>query len=195
MNPLSFTRGEISRNLLGGLETALFMPSARARFGNTPDEALRSFVIPIALLPVTLLAVYLSPRPELADHSANVIALLYVLRLFASWAMFLGSVYFLARNVDRNEYFCQFVIAANWLAVPATIIFLPVIAMLLTGVHVWEELYPFMVCLALYAYAFTAYMAAKVLRVPWELAAFVAVIALMSDNYSSEMVTYLSSVL
>jgi hypothetical protein len=38
-------------------------------------------------------------------------------------------------------------------------------------------------------------MAAKVLRVPWELAAFVAVIALMSDNYSSEMVTYLSSVL
>ena len=83
------------------------MPSARTRFGNTLDEALRSFIIPLVLLPVTLLAVYLSPRPELADHSANVIALLYVLRLFASWAMFLGAVYLLARNVDRNEYFCQ----------------------------------------------------------------------------------------
>ncbi|HEY8191215.1 MAG TPA: hypothetical protein VIG74_02230, partial [Alphaproteobacteria bacterium] len=122
MNPLSFTREEIRRNLLGSLEVALFVTSARSRFGSTPDEALRSFIIPVILLPVTLFAVYLSPRPELADQSANIIALLYVLRLFASWVMFLGSVYLLARNVDRNEYFCQFVTAANWLAVPATAI-------------------------------------------------------------------------
>jgi hypothetical protein len=38
-------------------------------------------------------------------------------------------------------------------------------------------------------------MAAKVLRLPWELAAFIAIIALMSDNYASGMVNYLSSVL
>jgi hypothetical protein len=54
-----FTKTEIKRNLVGGLEVALFMPTAKRWFGDGVEEAVRSFTIPILLLPVSLLMVYL----------------------------------------------------------------------------------------------------------------------------------------
>ncbi len=164
---------EIKRSLLGVLETALFMPNARARFGDTKDEAIRSFLVPVLLFPLTLMAVYLAPHSSVGGGSAHMIALLYGLRMAAVWSLFFGAVYWIARGVDREKHFYQFVIASNWLAVPATAVFIPVAWMLLSGTHTWDELYPFMVCLILYTYAFTGYMAAHVLRIPWELAGFI----------------------
>lgn len=189
---ISFSREEVRRNLLGALEVALFMPEARNRFSTSADEAIRSFMIPTLLLPATLLLVYIFPRPELADDSANTIAFLYSLRMVLSWVMFLGCIYWLVNNVNRREYFCQFVTATNWLTIPATLIYLPVALMIAGGAYSWTELYPFTVCLTVYTYAFTAFMAAYILRVPWELAGFVAVISVMVDNYTSDLIAFVS---
>lgn len=187
---ISFSRDEVRRNLLGTLEVALFMPESRTRFSPNADEAIRSFMIPTLLLPATLLLVYLSPRPELADSTANTIAFLYSLRMVMGWALFLGCTYWLAKSVNRKEYFCQFVAATNWLAIPATLIYLPVALMIASGAYTWTDLYPFTVCLTIYTYAFTAFMTAYILRVPWELAGFVAVISVMVNNYTSDLITF-----
>ena len=189
---VSFTKEEVKRNLLGSLEVALFMPEARSRFGTGAEEAIRSFLIPTLLLPITLLLVYTFPKPGLADASANAIAILYSLRMVLTWGLFLGSVYWLAKNVNRREYFCQFVIAVNWLAIPATLAYVPAILLLASGAYSWQELYPFTVSLTLYGYAFTAFMAAYVLRVPWELAGFIAVIGLIVDDYTSDLISFVS---
>lgn len=189
-----FTLREIRRNLLGSLEVALFMPQARHRFGNTADEAWRSFIIPILLFPLTLLAVYYYPKPALADHSANTIALLYSLRLGASWLFYMGFVYFLVNRVDRREHFCQFVIASNWLSIPATVIFLPVALGLMTGNYTWDELYPFMRAMMIYSYLFTAYMIGRILRVPWELAGFITIISLLINDYSLQVVSFVGQI-
>ena len=117
-------KSEIKRNLLGALEVALFMPVARKRFGESKEEALRSFLIPILLLPLTIFAVYLYPKPEMASDSALVISILYSLRMLVIWAFFFGTVYMIAREVDRKAYFYNFVIATNWITIPATAIFL-----------------------------------------------------------------------
>ncbi len=168
---------EIKRNLLGSLEVALFMPVARKRFGDSAQEALRSFIVPVILFPLTIMVFYFYPKPALSDNSVHVIALLYSLRMALIWAAFFGTVYWIVREVDRKRYFYQFVIASNWLTVPATVIFLPVAWMLMSGTHGWAELYPFMMCLMLYTYAFTAFMAAYVLRIPWELAGFIVFVS------------------
>lgn len=189
---ISFTKEEVKRDLLGSLEVALFMPEARGRFGTGAEEAIRSFLIPTLLLPVSLLLVYAFPKPELADAPASVIAILYSLRMVLTWALFLGAIYWLTRNVNRREYFCQFVIAINWLAIPATLAYLPTILLLMSGAYSWQELYPFTVSLTVYTYAFTAFMAAYVLRLPWELAGFIAVISLMVDNYTSDLISFVS---
>jgi len=174
-------RKEIGRNLIGVLEIALFMPAARTRFGDTKDEAIRSFLVPVLLFPLTMLGVYMIPQ-AMVDGSAHTIALLYGLRTVAVWGLFFGAVYWIARQVNRMEHFYQFVIASNWLALPATLVFIPIGWMLLAGLHTWAELYPFMMCLIIYTYAFTGFMASCVLRIPWELAGFIVFIGMFVND-------------
>ncbi len=177
------------RNLQGALEVALFMPAARTRFGDTKEEAIRSFFVPILLFPLTIAAIYLYPKPEIVHHSANMLSLLYSLRLASIWFIFFGAVYWITKEIDRKKYFYQFVIASNWLTIPATIVFIPVAWMLLAGIHTWAELYPFMICLMLYTYALTAFMAAYILRIPWELAGFIVFVG-MAINDSTLDILY-----
>ncbi|PJB70296.1 MAG: hypothetical protein CO093_08500 [Alphaproteobacteria bacterium CG_4_9_14_3_um_filter_47_13] len=182
-------RQEIKRNLLGALEVALFMPVARTRFGDTKEEAIRSFIVPVLLFPLILIALYTYPQilmtdyPEtLAGQSPHVISLMYGLRMLAMWGAFFSTVYWIAREIDRKKYFYQFMIASNWLTLPATIIFLPVGWMLVTGAYSWHDLSAFTMFLMLYTYAFTAFMSAYVLRVPWELAGFIVFISMFLNN-------------
>lgn len=183
-----FSRDEIKRNLLGCIEVALFMPIARQRFGTSYDEAVRSFIIPILLFPLSLAAVYMYPQPAVAATSPNTIALLYSLRMAASWALFMAAVYIILNEFDRRELMYKFIIANNWITLPATLVFVPVGWMLMSGAYEWADLYPFMLCLMLYSYAFTAFMVAHVLRVPWELAGFITLVGIIVNDNTLELV-------
>jgi hypothetical protein len=187
-----FTREEIRRNLLGCLEVALFMPIARQRFGNSYDEAVRSFIIPILLFPLSLAAVYLFPADYMNGAAPNTIALLYTLRMVSTWALFIAAVYLIVQQIDRRELFYKFIIANNWLNVPATAVFVPVGWMLMSGMYSWQELYPFMVCLMLYTYAFTAFMVAYVLRVPWELAGFITFVGICINDNTAQIMQWIT---
>lgn len=187
-----FSEEEVKRNLLGALEVALLMPAGPKRFGNSYDEAVRSFIVPILLFPLTLAAFYLYPHPDIAASSRNTLTLLFSLRLGFSWLLFFGIIYWLMKKVDHLEHFCRFVIGTNWLAVPATVIFLPVAVMLLSGGFTWDELYPFMKFLMFYTYAFTAFLAVHALIIPWELAGFIAFLAVMVDNNTLDFVTWIT---
>ncbi|MDB5490600.1 MAG: hypothetical protein JWO78_449 [Micavibrio sp.] len=177
-----FSKEEIRRNLLGGLEIALFMQKGSKRFGNTYDEAMRSFIIPILLFPFSLAALYLFPIPEMAGASKNALTLMFSLRLSFSWLAFFGIIYWMLQRLDHMEHFYRFVIATNWLTVPATVVFIPVAFMLLGGNFSWIQLYPFMKFLVIYSYAFSAFMAVHVLIVPWELAGFFVFLTMMIDK-------------
>lgn len=186
-----FTREEIKRNLLGCLEVALFMPIAKQRFGNSYDEAVRSFIIPIVLFPLSLAAVYLFPADTMHGASQNTIALLYALRMVTAWGLFLAAVYYIVREFDRRDLFYKFIIATNWINIPAAVVFIPVGWMLMSGAYTWQELYPFMVCLMLYTYAFTAFMVAHVLRVPWEMAGFITFIGVLINDHTAQFMQWI----
>lgn len=184
---------EIKRNLLGGLEIALFMQKGAERFGNTYEEAMRSFVVPILLFPFTLAALYLFPTPEIAGASKNALTLMLSLRLAFSWLAFFGIIYWMLQKLHHMEHFYRFVIATNWLTVPATFVFIPVAFMLLGGNFSWIQLYPFMKFLVLYSYAFSAFMAVHVLIVPWELAGFFVFLTTMIDKSTFDFVHWVGS--
>lgn len=185
-----FSKAELKRNLLGGLEIALLMPAGAKRFGNTYDEAIRSFIIPILLFPLTLAALFFYPVIEASGASKNTIILLFSLRLAFSWVMFFGIIYWLMRHVDHLDNFYRFVVATNWLSIPATVVFIPVALMLLSGNFTWEQLYPFMMFLVFYTYAFTAFMAVHVLIIPWELAGFIAFVLMTVENSTMDIVKW-----
>lgn len=186
---------ECKRNLLGSLEVALFMRMGRDRFGDSTGEAIRSFAVPILLFPLTVATVMMYPEAGIENGSANTIALLYSLRLAFIWLFFFGSVYLITKEIDRKQYFCRFVTVSNWITVPSTLVFLPVAYMLLSGTHTWDELYPFMVCIILYTYAYTAFMATYVLRVPWELSGFIVFVGMAISNSTMDIMSWFGDML
>jgi len=186
---------EVKRNLLGSLEIALFMPIARSRFGNSKNEAFRSFLIPTLLFPITLFMVIMSPKAGMSNDSAHVLALLYTLRLFVTWFFFFGAVYWIAQQVGKMQHFYQFVIASNWITVPATAIFIPVLFMLYTGAYPAQELYLFTMCLLAYTYCFSAFMAAYVMRIPWELAGFITFVGICVNNSTMDALTWITNII
>ncbi len=190
-----FTKHGLKTHLLGSLEIALLMPVARTRFGNTAEEALKSFFVPLFLLPISMLAIYAFPPPELADDTANAIAVLYTFRLAISWGLFFGAIYWISGQIDRREHFFQFVIANNWLAVPATAIFIPVWWMLFNGSYSWAELAPFMSCLIIYTYGCTAFVANRILRIPWELACFIAFIGYSINDNTLDILHWIGAII
>jgi hypothetical protein len=156
---------------------------------------MRSFIIPFLLFPLTLLAVYAFPKPELSDNSAHTIAMLFSLRTAATWLLFFGAIYWLTGEIDRRKHFYQFVTAMNWLTIPATVIFLPIAWYLYTGAYSWDELNAIMMSLMFYTYMFTAFMAAKILRIPWELGGFICMISILIDDSTNNLLYWVGSII
>lgn len=186
-----FPRGEIKRNLLGCLEIALLMRQGRNRFGSSYEEAIRSFIIPILVSPVVLMVIMLFPAPEVTEISRNTLALMYALRMAAVTVLFLGAVWWIVGEIDRREYFLKFVIASNWLSIPATMLILPCIWLVFAGTYTWNELYPFTCVLMGYSYLFTAFMASCVLRIPIELAGFITFISYAVNTHTLEIMNWI----
>lgn len=98
-------------------------------------------------------------------------------------------------EIDRRARFARFFVAYNWLSVPGTVIVLPVIAMLASGSHSWDDLYPFIVVLILYIYGFTAYMITHVLFVPWQLGVFIATASMACNDITRKLMGYIASIM
>ncbi len=180
-----FSKGELRQNLLGTLEIALFMRKGAERFSPTASMMKKSFILPIILLPLSLMVV-LSAHPEgqLDTLSMQVLTAIYALRLFLYLGIFLGFVYLMASKLNRIEDFYRFAAANNWLTLPAAALMLPLTLLFMNGAYEFSEIYPLMVFITLYSYAYTAFMATHILRIPAELACFVA-IAGMAINQSA----------
>ena len=186
-----FKQGEIRQNLLGCLETALFMPAGVTRFCPSRKSMMKSFLIPLILLPLTLITM-LSAHPSgpLNASSMQILAVIYSLRLFVYLGAFLAFVYTMARTMDRLDDFYRFANANNWLAIPAALLMTPLVILFLSGHYEWAEIYPMMVFITLYSYAYTAFMATHVMRIPMELACFIAIAGMAIHQMSLDVLKW-----
>ena len=183
----------IKNNLLGSLEIALFMPGGANRFCGDHKAMLKSFLIPLLVLPLTLFTVIAAhPDPDLSTNSAKILMVVYSLRTIVYLAVFLGFVYFMAKSMDRLENFYRFATANNWLVLPATILIAPLVILFANGVYSWSEVYPLMVFITLYSYAYTAFMATYVMRIPMEMACFIAIAGMAINQTALDAMKWLA---
>ncbi len=188
-----FKEEEIRKNLLGCLETALFMRGGSDRFCANRKSMLKSFLIPVVLLPLTLITVLSAhPAGALNATSMQILALIYALRLFVYLGVFLSVIYCMARTMDKLDAFYRFATANNWLTLPAAILITPLVVLFMNGHYEWAEIYPLMVFITLYSYAYTAFMAAHVLRIPMELACFVAITGMAIHQTSLDVLKWVA---
>lgn len=168
-----FTREELKQNLIGCFEIALFMPAGVERYSPSKAAALRSFLVPALFIPLVAWVWILRSDAE----PASFIVAVHLTRMVLTMAIFLGVVYLFARQYERHEHFFRFVTASNWHEVIGVILVLPVLFALLMGADIepWEN---YAVFIQLFGYVYVGFIATHVLRIPWELGGFLAVVSL-----------------
>lgn len=189
---MNISKQEYSKNpLLGAVETAIFMPQFTERFGNDFQSMLKSFLVPLIMMPLTYIGLYLShhEQPEIAHLPYSQVASMFFIKsLFVMGLSFL-IIYGFAKVYERLDNFYLTITAGNWSGVFPTLLFLPVLCSMWMGVHSWEEAYPISIVFAIYGYAVAAFVLTRGLNIPWEMGGFLA-ICLLAVNETAFDILY-----
>lgn len=170
----------MQQNLLGSMEIALFMKAGIKRFNKNPADLKKSFLIPVLLLPLTIFTVLAThPEQNLDMTSIQLLTLIYSARLFVYLGAFLAFSYLIAQTMDRLEEFKTFVTANNWLTIPIAALTLIPLGLYLNGAAPYENIYPLIVMITLYSFTCVAFMATYIMRIPYEMAGFIAITGLL----------------
>ncbi len=183
----------IKRNLLGCLETALFMPGGAGRFSESREGMIRSLIVPFLVLPVTA-ATFIAAHPDYsAGGTAQIMAGIYVIRTIVYLAAFMGFSYMTAKYLDRMDCFYKMVAAHNWLLLPAALLTLPLTLGFISGHYTWNEIFPMVTLISVYFYAYLAFMSIKLLKIPVELGIFIGIAAMALNQSALSLVKTFAS--
>ncbi|MGH1455980.1 MAG: hypothetical protein ACRBDI_04300 [Alphaproteobacteria bacterium] len=172
-----FSREAIIRKLLGCFEVFLLMPVGIKRFEGSRAEAIKSFVIPIVLLPfIMIVLVAMSP-----GYSVNLLVLIHLIRIIVTVILGLAAVYFLAMQFGKVEYFYKFLNVSNWYNIPSVIFLSPIIFAFMMGYDM-GAMESYAVFLTLIGVLYSSFVITHVFKLPWELGGFIAIVCLAIDQ-------------
>jgi hypothetical protein len=180
-------------HMLGGLEAALFMKQLTNRFEGTKAEAISSFIIPLSLFPLPFLMMCASPSIQIG--SAVTLFILGFLRLMLSFFVLLSVIYLMTKTLRDKASLLKFICANNWVCLPVSILYIPPVFMILGGAYSWSTLYPALLCIMGYSYICTGYIAARTLKLPWELAGFITVCALAVNKSTYSLMLWFGGII
>lgn len=172
-----FPPGEIKRNLLGTLEIALFMRAFRRRFGESKAEMWRSWLLPVATLPIAFAALpYMQAGDEtLAPVSLPVLYALFSLKIVVVTALNLLVLWLFAKQYKREQHFLPLITASNWSSIIGAATDLPLLFTLVMHYHTWHEVEQAMIVFTIYGYCLLAFTITHILRIPWQMAGFLSI--------------------
>ncbi len=174
-----FKKEEIKNNLMGCLEVFLFMKQGVGRFSDSRVDALKSFLIPFALLPVTLTIIMALPDESVGPF--ELILPLHIVRIILAIVLFLTAVYFLAKQLGREEHFYKFLNVSNWCNIPGLILVLPFVYGIVSDQDM-AAFEAYAVFVTLVGYVYGAFVLTHCFRIPWEMGGFIAIIGLAIDE-------------
>ena len=185
-----FTKEEWKQNLIGCMEITLFMPVGVERFRSSRSAAIKSFIIPVVLLPV-LIAVMVAMS---AGFSVGVVVSLHLVRVIFAAALFFTVVYFLSKQFERQEHFLKFVIVANWLNIPGVLMTLPILGALIMGADI-TAFESYAVFITIVGYVYSAFILTYCFRFPWEMGGFIAIVGLAIDQNLLDVTVYIRDII
>lgn len=174
-----FTKQEIKQNIIGCLEIIIFMRTGVKRFQNVSRiSAIKSFVIPVALLPLVLAVLVVTSKE---GYSVPFVVSVHLLRIVIGAIIYLSIVYFLSKQLERQEHFCKFLVISNWLSLFDIILVSPILFYIYTGADV-TAVEPYAVFSTLLGYVYVAFVVTHTFRIPWEMGGFLAIVGLAVDE-------------
>lgn len=183
---------KISKNpLLGCLEIAIFMREGPQRFTQGKEAMWRSFLIAALNIPLLLISmpyVY-AAKENLHASPLSLITILFIIKIIVVMIVGLGLIYYFCHLTKRKENFVYYITVANWSALIGMVVFIPIILLLHFGIKSYEDLYPAIIILGVYSYAYATFVLKHALKIPWELSIFLMV-CLMAINETTFDVIY-----
>ncbi len=176
--------------LLGVFEISLFMKIGLDRFSGDLNSFLRSFYVlflNIALIPISIPYLY-AVDPNLQNMSLNSIIIIFIVKFILVIALLVTLSYYLCKFLKRQEYFVKYITVSNWASLIAVILYLPFIIMMAVGTYSFSDLAPYLILVSIYMYSLAGFIAKYVLQIPWELAAFIAILSMAINESSFELV-------
>ncbi len=174
-----FTRQEIKENLHGSFEIILFMRRGVERFQNvSKKDAIKSFIIPVLFLPLVF-AVLVKTSAD--GYSIPFIISVHFVRIAVGVCVNLYILYFLTKQLNRQEHFCRFLVIANWISLFDIILVSPVLFFIFSGLDL-SAIEPYAVFMTLVGYVYMAFIIKSSFRIPWELGGFAAIVGLAVDE-------------
>ena len=181
-----FSRQEWKQNLLGCLEVFLFMRSGIERYCESREAAIKSFIIPVILLPF-ILAVMVAMS---SGFSVSLLLSLHFLRVVLTILMFFTAVYFLCKQFRRHQFFYRFMTVSNWSNIPGVLMVMPILVGILAGydMAVFEN---YAIFITLVGYVYSAFIITNCFRLPWEMGGFIAIVGLAIDQNLLDITIYI----
>ena len=173
-----FTKSEIKKNLLGCFEIALFMSKGIERFDETKIAAVKSLVVPLVLTPIIVILMVMVS----SDFATEVLIPLHVGRIILTMVITWAIVYLLSKHFNRDQYFWRFVTVSCWTNIIGFLLLLPIAIGVLSG-YAFAVFEPYALFSSIVGYVYAAFIATYVLKCPWELGGFVAIVGMgVSEN-------------
>lgn len=185
-----FSKNEVKANLIGCFEIFLFMRKGLERFIVSPPAAVKSFLIPIAFMPVVLFITLLHGGAGVYAMWASV----HVFRTVLAVGLYLLAVYFIAKQYHREQHFYKFILIFNWMNVIGIVFLLPVLGGVMAGYEM-SVFRSYLVFTTLAGYVYLAFVLTHCFRLPWEMGGFVAIVGLAIDDNLHKIVETMQSVL
>ena len=125
---------ETSIGIFGAWQLAKYDAQGLRFFDNTVTAFWRSFYAAVIVLPayVILILLVIGELPVAVGGVAVVVieSIAYVI----GWTAFPLAMYYLARTIDRDRFYCRYIAAYNWSAVLRIALFLIVAATAASGI-------------------------------------------------------------
>lgn len=174
--------------LKGAFDLLLLFGQGIGAFSGKKKDALRSFVIPVALFPVTLfLCRFYPPKGMETGFSTGAIVGTVAAQWILSFVFSLALVTVLARSLGKLDKVWLFWEANNWTALAMFLVAFPFSA---AAVFQWvarEQMDRVFVIMQVYGFIVVACIAYRAFKINWQLAGLVAVVTLFANEMAWEI--------
>ena len=193
----------VKQKIRGAVEFMLFMPGAEKPFRKTSfNSMLKSFIIPLLLIPYGIYGMSLTHNTELQElsnleginnFSFGTFVTITIIKALLITAFMITVLYYFAKWMERSHFFYDYIAAGNWVIIPGMIPSLIILIMVLTGGQDWMGIYMVATINILYGIAVSAYMTKRLLEIPWELAGAVAIFGLGVGETANKIVNLIGT--
>lgn len=108
------TPGEVSRSIFGAWILARFNPDGLKFFDNTVEAFWRSFWAAAIVLPAYVILLTLRHSGSTIGVGAGTAFFVHAIAYVIGWVAFPFLMFYVAQMINRDQWYCRYIVAYNW---------------------------------------------------------------------------------